>query len=124
MRIKALGHAGIAVRDLDASRAFYSGVLGMPIASVEPRRLALRASESELLLLNRTESTPPEAARANGVHHVAFLVGNTPMTLDEAARHLEAHRIRYERIAHEEHESLYCHDPDGHLVELYYWPSW
>jgi catechol 2,3-dioxygenase-like lactoylglutathione lyase family enzyme len=51
-------------------------------------------------------------------------VGNTPRKLDEAAQHLDAHRVGYERVTHAEHESLYCRDPDGHLIELYYWPSW
>ena len=123
MQITSLGHAGLGVRDLQASKAFYSGVLGMQVLpGVEARKLSFQVSESERL-------TVCEVGRAidplsGGVNHVAFIIGNTPRKLDEAAEHLEAHRVRYERVAHEEHESLYCRDPDGHLVELYYWPSW
>ena len=124
MQITALGHAGIAVRDLEASRAFYSGVLGMKVHSVESRRLKLQVSESEQLFVSRIDTETPSTVPTTGVYHVAFIVGNTPVTLDEAARQLDAHRVTYERVAHEEHESLYCRDPDGHLVELYYWPSW
>lgn len=58
-----------------------------------------------------------------GMHHLAFVVGNDPATLEAAARHLERHEVRYERVVHEEFESLYCRDPDGHLIELYCWPS-
>jgi catechol-2,3-dioxygenase len=122
MRITALGHAGIAVRDLSASRRFYEGVLGMPIQSVQPREIRFRVSESEQLLVRASDFDA--AIGKAGVHHIAFIVGNTPRNLDEAAAHLAAHRVEFERVAHEEHESLYCRDPDGHIVELYYWPSW
>jgi catechol 2,3-dioxygenase-like lactoylglutathione lyase family enzyme len=123
MQITSLGHAGLGVRDLQASKAFYSGVLGMrTLPDSTGRTLRLQVSASERLTLREVGGSVDP--RAGGVDHVAFIVGNSPRTLDAAAEHLDAHRVRYERVAHEEHESLYCRDPDGHLVELYYWPSW
>jgi catechol-2,3-dioxygenase len=125
MQITALGHAGIAVHDLEASRAFYAGVLGMTLRGDDARKLNFQVSESEQLLIRKIDASGAVTdKRVTGLNHIAFIVGNTPLKLDEAARHLEAHRVDYERVAHEEHESLYCRDPDGHLVELYYWPSW
>lgn len=122
MRITGLGHAGIAVRDLEASRYFYESVLGVPLHSRGSRSLKFQVSESEQLLVREIDA--PAAARGSGLHHIGFIVGNTPSTLEAAASHLAAHRIDFERVAHSEHESLYCRDPDGHIVELYYWPSW
>ncbi len=123
MQITALGHAGIGVRDLQASAAFYAGVLGMhTLPSAEARKLSFQVSESEQLTLR--EVVRPADPQSTGVNHLAFIVGNTPRKLDEAAQHLDAHRVGYERVTHAEHESLYCRDPDGHLIELYYWPSW
>jgi catechol-2,3-dioxygenase len=124
MQITALGRASIAVRDLAASRRFYEGVLGMPLQAQDSQRLEFRVSDSEHLLVRQIDERLLSGARLNGVHHIAFIVGNTPMKLEEAAQHLTAHRVDYERVAHEEYESLYCRDPDGHVVELYYWPSW
>jgi catechol 2,3-dioxygenase-like lactoylglutathione lyase family enzyme len=126
MQITALGHAGIATRDLNACRAFYADVLGMQLLQTqEGDGLRFRVSDSEHFFVRKVsdELASPDS-RSSGVHHIAFIIGNTPGKLDEAALHLDSHRIGYERVAHEEHESLYCRDPDGHLVELYYWPSW
>ena len=123
MQITGLGQAGIGVRDLQASKAFYSGVLGMrTLPAAGDRKLRFQIGESEQLTVREVGRAVD--LRASGVHHIAFIIGNTPLKLDEAAQHLDAHCIDYERVAHEEHESLYCRDPDGHLVELYYWPSW
>ena len=122
MQITGLGHAGIAVRDLEASRHFYETILGVPLRSRESGFLRFQVSESEQLWLRETDVSV--SVRPNGVHRIGFIVGNTPSMLEAAAQQLSTHRIDYERVAHEEHESLYCRDPDGHLVELYYWPSW
>jgi catechol 2,3-dioxygenase-like lactoylglutathione lyase family enzyme len=49
LHITALGHAGIAVRDLQASKAFYAGVLGMravPTGEGRKLRFQVRASSS------------------------------------------------------------------------------
>ena len=38
MNITSFGHAAIKVRDLDASEAFYSGILRMPVAARFPQQ--------------------------------------------------------------------------------------
>ena len=127
MKITSLGHAAIKVRDLSASERFYSGVLNMPVVMrAEMRReLAFRAGESDLFLVQAVGiDAPAPDERTLGVHHIAFVVGNVPVALEAAARQLERHHVLYERAEHEEFESLFCRDPDDHLIELYYWPSW
>jgi len=127
MNITALGHAAIRVRDLASSEKFYSGILGMPVVMrfPEEQELGFGIGNSSVFMVHAVGSDAPAPdARTLGIHHMAFIVGNTPATLSAAANRLEEHGVRYEHIAHEEHESLFCRDPDGHLIELYYWPSW
>ena len=123
MQITALGHAGIATSDLDACRTFYAEVLGMQLMqSGKNEDLRFRVTDLEHFFVRKAAAKADVSS--NHLRHIAFIVGNTPLKLDEAARHLDSHRVEYQRVAHEEHESLYCRDPDGHLVELYYWPAW
>jgi catechol 2,3-dioxygenase-like lactoylglutathione lyase family enzyme len=127
MNITSFDHAAIRVRDLDISEAFYSGILRMPVvmnSSQDTERGFGADTSSHFLVQTVDADAPAPDARTLGVHHVAFVVGNNPAALDAAANYLDRHRIDYRRVAHEEYESLYCHDPDGHLIELYYWPSW
>jgi catechol 2,3-dioxygenase-like lactoylglutathione lyase family enzyme len=127
MNITALGHAAIKVRDLSASERFYSGVLNMPIVMRfdEEDELAFGVGQSGLFMVQAlgADATAPDR-RTLGMHHIAFIVGNNPQSLDAAAQRLDQHEVCYERAANEDFESLYCRDPDGHLIELYYWPSW
>ena len=127
MNITALGHAAIRVRDLDSSEAFYSGVLGMPVVMRFPdeQELSFGIGESSVFMVQAVgKDAPPPDARTLGVHHMAFIVGNNPATLNDAAQQLDRHGVKYHHVAHDEFESLFCRDPDGHLIELYYWPSW
>jgi len=127
MHITAFGHAAIRVRDLGSSEAFYSGVLGMPVVMrfPEEQELGFGIGGSSVFMVQAVgRDAPAPDARTLGVHHMAFIVGNNPGTLNDAARQLDQHGIQYEHVAHDEFESLFCRDPDGHLIELYYWPSW
>jgi methylmalonyl-CoA/ethylmalonyl-CoA epimerase len=82
--VKAINHIGIAVRSLDAQRAFYEGTLGAAFEGVEDvpsqkvRVAFFRIGEVRLELLQPTDPTSPVAAflekRGEGVHHVAFTV--------------------------------------------------
>jgi catechol-2,3-dioxygenase len=125
MNITGFGRASIKVKDLDVSERFYAGALGMPILT-EMRREAevgFRVGKSNQFLLQAAVADAPQD-RHLGMHHIAFVVGNNPRTLEAAAQHLTAQGIPFEQVAHEEYESLYLRDPDGHLIELYYWPEW
>ncbi len=127
MNITALGHAAIRVRDLASSERFYSGVLGMPVVMrfPEEQELGFGIGKSSVFMVHAVgKDAPAPDARTLGIHHMAFIVGNTPDTLSAAANRLNEHGVMYQHIAHEEHESLFCRDPDGHLIELYYWPEW
>jgi methylmalonyl-CoA/ethylmalonyl-CoA epimerase len=84
--VKALNHIGIAVRSIEAQRAFYEGVLGAEFESVEDvpsqkvRVGFFRIGDVRLELLEPTEPASTVAAflekRGEGLHHIAFTVAD------------------------------------------------
>ncbi len=123
MNITGLGRASLKVRDLKKSARFYSDILRMPVISESQQgQVELRAGRSNGFVLE--SSNPRDSKPAIDVQHVAFVIGNNPRTLQAAASHLSANGVAFSEVAHEEYESLYLRDPDGHLIELYYWPEW
>ncbi|MEM7628052.1 MAG: methylmalonyl-CoA epimerase [Planctomycetota bacterium] len=88
VRAKGINHIGIAVRSLDAQRAFYEGVLGAVFEGVEEvaeqrvrvafYRLGGPGHEVRLELLEPTSSESTIASfiekRGEGMHHIAYTV--------------------------------------------------
>ncbi len=82
--VKAINHIGIAVRSIDAQRAFYEGTLGGVFEGVEDvpdqkvRVGFFRINDVRLELLEPTDPTSTIATflekRGEGLHHVAFTV--------------------------------------------------
>jgi methylmalonyl-CoA/ethylmalonyl-CoA epimerase len=82
--VQAVNHIGIAVRSIDAQRAFYEGVLGAVFEGVEVvadqkvRVGFFRVGDVRFELLEPTEPTSTVAAflekRGEGLHHVALTV--------------------------------------------------
>jgi len=99
MKIKRLEHVAVVVRDLEASRAFWEGCLGIRLGSVEnarqsPLRLALYpVGESMVELLAGTtpesEYSRMVAEGKGGLNHICFEVEN----IDEALAELKARGV-------------------------------
>ena len=82
--VKAINHIGIAVRSIDAQRAFYEGTLGAVFEGVEEvadqkvRVGFLRVGDVRLELLEPTDPSSTVATfldkRGEGLHHIAYTV--------------------------------------------------
>src|SRR5215467_1117357 len=97
---KAVNHIGIAVRSIDAQRAFYEGTLGAVFESVEVvpdqkvRVGFFRIGDVRLELLEPTDPSSTVAAflekRGEGLHHVALTVAG----LEERIAELKQSGVR------------------------------
>jgi methylmalonyl-CoA/ethylmalonyl-CoA epimerase len=84
MAVQSLHHVGIAVRSIEAQRAYYEDVLGAKFEAMElvpdqqVRVAFFRLHDVRLELLEPTESSSPVQSfldkRGEGLHHVAFAV--------------------------------------------------
>ena len=94
--VKAVNHIGIAVRSIDAQRAFYEGTLGAVFEGVEVvpdqkvRVGFFRIGDVRLELLEPTDPSSTVAAfiekRGEGLHHVALTVAGLEERLAELRR--------------------------------------
>ena len=88
-------HIGIAVKELDSAIGTYEKLLGVRCSAVEEvpdqhvRTAFFRLGESKIELL---ESTSPDgpiakfiAKRGEGIHHIAYAVGDIHATLHDLA---------------------------------------
>jgi len=122
MNICRIKETCIYVSDLERTKAFYAGKLGLPvIAIVQDRHIFFRAGESVLLcflaaVTEQEKELPPHGAR--GSVHFAFEV-----TKEEYPAALQKIKDAGITILHEHNgkgrlQSFYFHDPDNNLVEI------
>jgi catechol 2,3-dioxygenase len=122
MQVRALGHVVLNVRDRARSEAFYSGVLGIPIASRSKRfqmTFFTLGNHHDFAVVEIGADAPAAKQPALGLRHLAFNIGTTRDELREAKRRLEGAGLVPLAIDHGITESLYVDDPDGNRVELY-----
>lgn len=128
MRAMKLGHAVLKVRDLETSAAFYRDALGLKeVARYGPHMAFFSCGEShhDLALIEiGTQAAPPDDRQVGppqtGLGHLAFKVGDSLDELRAFRDHLAAHGAAIVGQAdHRVSQALYCHDPDGILIELY-----
>ncbi len=94
--VRAVNHIGIAVRSIEAQRAFYEGALGGVFEGVEEvpdqkvRVGFFRVGDVRLELLEPTDPASTVAAflekRGEGLHHVAYTVERIEERIAELKR--------------------------------------
>ena len=122
IQARKLGHVVLKVRDVQQSKAFYTGVLGLQVAYEDIQRnavfLSFGTEHHELGLFQLATGESPEAAQP-GLHHMAWQLGSFA---ELQAAHQELLELGIAVDATTEHNvtrSVYFPDPDGNRVELY-----
>lgn len=126
IKVKAIDHVTLVVKDLAKSRRFYVEVLGMR----EVRRPAFsfgglwfQAGKTQIhLILEFSGSGPagnllPEHLRGSRTQHVAFEVDDT----DATVAHLKAAEVPIvsgPKPRPDDYQQIFVTDPDGHVIEL------
>lgn len=121
-RIDALDHLVLTVRDLQATVAFYTRVLGMGEVTFGEGRRALSFGAQKINLHEAGREYEPKAAVPTpGSADLCFLTTAPPTAV---VAHLEACGVPIvegpvtRTGARGPIASVYCRDPDGNLVEI------
>ena len=98
--IQQIDHIGIAVRDIEKQRHFYTEILGLEPGEIEiisnqkVKTLMIPVGEVRIELLEATSDDSPIAKfiekRGEGIHHIAYRVDDLQKYLDE----LKSHNVR------------------------------
>src|SRR4051794_36611896 len=122
MRLDRLDHLVLTVRDIDASIAFYSNVLGMEAVTFGQGRHALAFGQQKINLHQAGHEFEPKAVHPTpGSGDLCFI---TSIPLTEVVAHLKAQGVTIEEGpvprtgAVGPLLSIYLRDPDGNLIEV------
>lgn len=126
LRVKMIDHVTLVVKDLEASRRFYVGALGMmevPRPAFSFDGLWFQAGATQIhLILEYSGSGPagnllPADKRTTRTHHLAFAVADA----DAAVGELRAKGVAIlsgPKPRPDGYLQVFVTDPDGHVVEL------
>jgi catechol 2,3-dioxygenase-like lactoylglutathione lyase family enzyme len=122
MRIDAIDHLVLTVRDLDATTAFYTRVLGMQEITFGEGRRALSFGAQKINLHQAGREYEPKAAVPTpGSADLCVLTATAPAAV---LAHLHACGVEVvegpvlRTGARGRIVSVYCRDPDGNLLEI------
>jgi catechol 2,3-dioxygenase-like lactoylglutathione lyase family enzyme len=120
--IDRLDHLVLTVRDIEATCAFYSRVLGMKVVTFGEGRKALKFGKQKMNLHQYGAEFEPKAAHPTpGSADLCFI---THMPLDEVVENLKRQGITLQTGIVERTGamgkilSVYLRDPDNNLIEL------
>ena len=120
---QGMNHLAIFAKDLEATAAFYTDVLGMPVVRVTANRDSAESTHMNVDMGNgmtfaffdfpdvpRLQRKAPEGV--GGIMHVALVISRAK--LDEIKGRLQQQRVRFREIG----GAVYLKDPNGLGLEL------
>lgn len=119
IQLVKLHHVSFASRNLEASRAFFGGVLGFPEIhrpGFNFRGIWYELGDRQLHIIENPASDPAARGHAGRSDHLALEVADT-----EAVRQaLRSHDVPFQEGGnrHLGMEQVFCFDPDGHAIEF------
>ena len=118
--IAHLGHIELLTPKFEASLAFFVDVLGMTVAGQKGDCVYLRAYDDY-----ETYSLKLTGSKTSGIGHAAFRA-RSPQALERRVAALKASpfAIGWAEDEFGHGPAFRCHDPDGHVIELYYETQW
>lgn len=130
IRVRYLDHVTLVVNDLDRSRQFYVGVLGMEEVSrpgFSFPGLWFQAGPTQIHLIEEHPESgaaglgAPKSGSVSRGHHFAFEVADAQAAIAALSDHGIALAAGPQRRP-DGPTQIYVRDPDGHLVELFSHP--
>lgn len=122
IQIEQLDHLVLTVKDIEATIAFYTEVLGMQVVTFGAGRKALTFGTQKINLHELGKEFEPKAKSPTaGSADLCFI---TSTALDQVQQHLRAlHIVIEEGVVPRTGAlgailSVYIRDPDGNLIEL------
>lgn len=127
--IHGLSHQAMNVRDMELSKKFYQGVLGMDVLYQDAMHVFLKVGDGEnfgiLALLGKPKDGPepidPRERQGNKYNHFGFRA-KTSEQVFEFAEHLKANNVPIINgpYSRKDGSSVYFLDPDGYTLEYLY----
>lgn len=118
----APGHTFLKVSDQERAERFYCDVLGMNVAArmdAPPMTFFSLGGHHDFGILAVGDG-PAAPDNSPGLFHIAFKVGDSVDELRAAKSELEEAGATVEfAMDHWVTQSIYLHDPDGNMIELF-----
>lgn len=113
MKVQALGHLVLKVRNLDRAVQFYGSVLGLRVVARKAIRgtpmafFAIANSHHDLAVMEVGEQAPASPEHSTGLAHFALKIGDSLEELRAARDHLKAKGAGIDRtVNHRVSQSL------------------
>jgi catechol 2,3-dioxygenase len=126
IRISKIGHVNLRVADEQASKRFYTEVLGFQVAEQDLDHGGVFTTLGEdFHNIDFAQHPDPNSAQKPqrgqiGLVHIAFQV-NSHTALRDAYVHLLEHGVQVNHATnHLNQRSIYFNDPDGNGLEIYF----